>query len=630
MIIEHNNIPEIKKTVQGEDASRFGAFPLGTRLTFRIIMPRSFASSSPVLRISPDGGSDTDIASSFISGDGINDIFEVTLCPSDLLGNTDGLLYYTFLFPNGADTLFTSSINNVDFELSKNDDCRFRLLVYREDFITPKWIGGKIMYHIFVDRFRRGDGKVAYRSDAVIDDDWENGLPQYGERAGAYVENNVFFGGNLWGIAEKLDYLKSLNIGVIYLSPIFEARSNHKYDIGNYLNIDSGFGGNVAFDNLLNKAKELGIKVILDGVFNHTGADSLYFDRNGSYGGKGAYGNPESKYRTWYSFRDDGEYDCWWGIKILPRLNQNNADCRNFFTSEDGVGARYVREGIAGWRLDVADELNDEFLDEFRKSVKSASDGNAVVIGEVWENAADKISYGKRRRYLRGLQLDSVMNYPVRNGIIAFAGEEGNAEALYDVLTELYGSYPRCVCDSLMNIIGTHDTERILTVLGGEPDIGYDNAKLASMKMSAYERRTAVNRLKIASVIQYTVFGFPSVYYGDEAGLEGYHDPFCRKPFPWGHEDVELLEHYKFLGNIRSRHEAFDGGAFSFIEHGEKYIVYERKKGNDRVIIAANRGKKTVKFTILGRYTDALTGKRFRDFIDLEADTSVILEEDKG
>ena len=221
------------------------------------------------------------------------------------------------------------------------------------------------------------------------------------------------------------------------------------------------------------------------------------------------------------------------------------------------------------------------------------------------------------------------MNYPLRNGIIAFAGEEGNAEALYDALTELYGSYPRCVCDALMNIVGTHDTERILTVLGGEPDAGYDNAKLASMKMAAEERRIAVKRLKIASVIQYTVFGFPSVYYGDEAGLEGYHDPFCRKPFPWGHEDAEILGHYKLLGEIRSRHEAFAGGDFFFIDHDEKYVIYERKKGCDRVITAANRSCETLEIALPGHYSDALTGKHFRDFLTLEPDTAVILEEVK-
>lgn len=627
-MINTDSIPKIKKFVQGRDASCFGAFPVGTELKFRLTLPRSFASSAPVLRICPDGGYDIDIASSFVSGDGVNDIFEVELHPSELLGNTDGLLYYTFLFPNGADTLFTSSVNNVDYELERRDESRFRLLIFRNDLSVPEWINGKTMYHIFVDRFSRGSGKTEYRKDSVIDSDWENGIPQYGERAGAYVENNVFFGGNLWGIAEKLDYLKSLNIGVIYLSPIFEARSNHKYDIGDYLKVDSGFGGQAAFEAILKKANEYGIRIILDGVFNHTGDDSLYFDRYGNYGGKGAYKNPSSEYRNWYSFRDNEEYDCWWGIKILPRLNHSNEQCRSFFTSPEGIGAHYILEGTAGWRLDVADELNDDFLDEFRKSIKSASNGNAIVIGEVWENAADKISYGKRRRYLRGLQLDSVMNYPLRNGIIAFAGEEGNAEALYDVLTELYGSYPRCVCDALMNIIGTHDTERILTVLGGEQDAGYDNATLATMKMTVDERMTAVKRLKIASVIQYTVFGFPSVYYGDEAGLEGYHDPFCRKPFPWGHEDAELLSHYRLLGKIRSSHEAFAGGEFSVLDHGEKYIVYERKKGSDRVIIAANRGTDTVRFGLTGKFIDAITGKQFDDFITIEADTAVILEED--
>lgn len=618
---------KIFKYVRGADVSEYGAFPLSESLTFKIRMPRSFASAAPVLRIAPDGGTDRDVRFTFSDGDGAYDTFEASIEPSELLGNADGLLYYTFVFPNGEDTLFASSVNNVDFELVRNSEYRFRLLIYREDYTTPEWVRGATMYHIFVDRFCRGDGEVGYRRDAVIDGDWNEGIPQYAEYPGADVSNNVFFGGNLWGVAEKLDYLKSLNVNVIYLSPVFEAASNHKYDTGDYLRVDGGFGGDTAFEHLLKKAGEKGIRVILDGVFNHTGDDSRYFDRYGNYGG-GAYGDPESPYRDWYRFKSGGEeYECWWGIRILPKLDHGNADCRSFFTSRDGIGASYVKKGISGWRLDVADELSDEFLDEFRRSVKEASGDRALIIGEVWENAADKVAYGARRRYLRGLQLDSVMNYPLRNGIIAFVGEEGNAEALYDVLTEIYGSYPRRTCDSLMNIIGTHDTERILTVLGGDPGDGCSNRELSLKRMTADQHARAVRLLKIASAIQYTVFGFPSVYYGDEAGMEGYRDPFCRRPFPWGREDKALLAHYRLLGEIRSRHQAFAGGHFSILEHGEHYIAYERTAPDDRVVVVAARNY-PIELALDGRWRDALTGKAFCDRVAIDADSVLILEED--
>ena len=285
------------------------------------------------------------------------------------------------------------------------------------------------------------------------------------------------------------------------------------------------------------------------------------------------------------------------------KLNASAKSCRTYFTGADGVCAHYVRMGIGGWRLDVADELSDRFLDELRASVKGASqdrpEGAAVIIGEVWENAADKIAYGYRRRYLQGKQLDSVMNYPVRTGILSFV-RNGDAEALYHTLTELYASYPRCVSDALMNLLGTHDTERILTVLGSDPqDLCRPNQELAQASLSPKRRAAALKLLRMAAVLQFTVFGIPSVYYGDEVGMEGYHDPFCRFPIPWQDVEgtavnaarVELLAFYRALGELR-KSPAFHGGSFGILCHGDAHIAYQRTSadGKESYLIAANRG----------------------------------------
>ncbi len=607
----------IKKFFRGADASNLGAFPCGGSITFELSLERSMGVGIPLFRIAPDGQGDRDFEFEFVFTDGIRDTYRFDFNPAELV-STDGLLYYCFVLPHDGTASFTNTYNNVDFHIGDSDDSRFRLLIYREDFTTPAWFRGATMYQIFTDRFYRGEGKTEYAEGATINEDWYEGVPQYGAYPGAPVSNDVFFGGNLWGVAEKLDRLAELGVDVIYLNPIFEARSNHKYDIGDYLKIDGGFGGEAAFDALIKKAKKLGIRIILDGVFNHTGDDSRYFDRYGRYGSG-------REYYDWYCRNAAGDPECWWGVTIMPRLDQKKEKCRRFFTGDSGVARKYIKSGIAGWRLDVADELCDEFLDEFRAAVKDESDGKAVIIGEVWENAADKIAYGKRRRYLRGLQLDSVMNYPLRNGLIAFA-RFGDACELYNVLTEIYSSYPKCVSDSLMNIVGTHDTERILTVLGGDEDAGYNNDELAVKKMTEEQRKRAKRLLKMISALQYTVYGVPSLYYGDEAGIEGYHDPFCRLPYPWGREDTELLAHYKKLGEIRKDHKAFAGGEFKITHHGDDFIAFERKKRKDRVFVAANAGDQK-EIALVGRWRDELTGKVYENKVLVERETAVILTE---
>ena len=602
---------------EGETLSGLGAFVRGEVLRLRVRCPRALGAAAIVLRLRPDGGEDTDLPFDYIETDigTCTDCYERTLDTAALCGGKpSGLFYYSLLVVRGADTLFSDSINNVDFRLATHPGNDFRLLIYGEDYTVPAWFGEGVMYHVFVDRFCRGEGAVSYpvgERGSTLSDDWDHGIPQYPAYPGAPLKNDLFFGGNLWGVAEKLDYLASLGVKVIYLSPICKAYSNHKYDTGDYTVVDPGFGGEEALDALIEQAAQRGMKIILDGVFNHTGYDSRYFNRYGTYPGVGAYQSPDSPYADWYCFDEwPDEYASWWGIPILPKLNHACPACRRFFTGPDGICARYVRRGIGGWRLDVADELSDDFLDELRTAVKGASDGregeDAVIIGEVWENAADKIAYGHRRRYLQGKQLDSVMNYPVRTGILSFV-QSGDADALYHTLVELYASYPRPVSDALMNLLGTHDTVRILTVLGSCPeDYTRTNDELSVARLSPARREEAVRLLKIAAAIQFTVFGIPSVYYGDEVGLEGYHDPFCRMPFPWAELAdplrADLLAYYRALGEIR-RSPAFHGGDFRILSHTAHALAYERVRrlpdGTvDRVLIAANRGKTSARFRV--------------------------------
>ena len=372
-------------------------------------------------------------------------------------------------------------------------------------------------------------------------------------------------------------------------------------------------------------AKKLGIKIILDGVFNHTGDDSKYFNKYGKYESVGAYQSKNSEYYGWYHWKNHpDEYESWWGIPILPKLNLQNSSCRNYFVGgETSVIGKYTKMGIGGIRLDVADELTDDFLEGLRKTTKEFSNGESVIIGEVWENAADKIAYGKRRKYFRGAQLDSVMNYPFRSATVDYL-LTGDSSLLASALTELYASYPKCVSDSLMNILGTHDTERILTVLGGEDNFDKTNEELSRIRMDDKTKRKAINLLKMGSVLQYTVYGVPSVFYGDEAGLEGYRDPFCRMPFPWGKENRELISHYTLLGKIRHENKVFIDGFFRIRRAEGGYLEYERVKGKSQLIIALNREEKPFVAKLSGK--DLLTGKNYTETDLIPPLSAVILK----
>ena len=551
------------------------AFPENASVTFRFKVLRSCGAFNFCVYLKNDENGETaELKAEWLSLENGYDIYEARFkTDKDALyflsaGFNSPFGYQSFLFPDGADGL--------------------PVTVYKKDFKTPDWLKGGIIYQIFPDRFAKSEKKkTSVRDGAVCKNDWYNGIPDYPEKPGDAFANNCFFGGSLYGIAEKLDYLLSLGVTTVYLNPIFEAASNHKYDTGNYFKVDEGFGGEAGLKKLISEIKKRGMHLILDGVFNHTGDDSVYFNKYGSYDSVGAYQSVSSPYYDWYDFKSyPDEYASWWGVKILPSINKKSKSFREFICGKDGVVRHYLKLGIDGWRLDVADELSDGFLDALRKaSIEEKKD--ALIIGEVWEDASYKIAYGSRRKYFRGTQLDSVMNYPLRNAITDYV-ISGNSEIIAKTAVSLYLHYPKDVSDVLMNHLGTHDTERIINVLASDGSLSMTNRELADYKMSPSDRGRGKELLKLAAFLLYTLPGVPSVYYGDEIGLEGGRDPFNRMPYPWGKEDTELLSFFTELGTFRHRHKEFTDGIFSVIYEGDGLFIYRRGS----LTCAVNRGEK--------------------------------------
>jgi len=399
---------------------------------------------------------------------------------------------------------------------------------------------------------------------------------------------------------------------------VFDAASNHKYDTGDYAHVDAMFGGDKALVHLIRRAAQFGIRVILDGVFNHTGSDSIYFNREGHYDSVGAYQSPESTFAPWYNFREyPDEYECWWGIRTLPRVNCDESSYREYLLGENGIVRKWMDCGVAGWRLDVADELSDGFLNAFRSAVRRRT-GDAVIYGEVWENAATKISYGKRRKYLQGQQLDSVMNYPLRDAVIRYI-RDGNTEVFRSYVQTVCRQYPRESSDLLMNILGTHDTARILTELGGESPEGKSPAELARMKMSENKRSHAIRMLKLAYRLITVMPGIPCIFYGDEAGMEGYGDPFCRRPFPWGSEDRELTEFYRKIGQLRRAQPVLRDGQLKVVHLTAETAAVLRTNGRDpSLLLLLNRSAHPVVFHLSIPMCDS-KGKKYGNKIQVAA-----------
>ena len=548
----------------------------GESLSFVVNLPRRMGVTSlSIVFFDSEGREESRIPMHWQSFSHGEDEYSIALSVEE---NFIGLHFYRFVLESAFGVLLGGRADEegkVSFYAGNSENLKsFQLTVTDFQDSTPSWIYGSVIYHVFVDRFRRcGDTPV--REDAVLNEDWENGIPQYPEYPGAPLKNNMFFGGNLAGIEEKLDYLLSLGVNCLYLSPIFEAYSNHKYDTGDYMKIDLMFGGEEAFKSLLRAANQKGIRIVLDGVFNHTGDDSVYFNRRGRYESVGAYQSKNSPYYSWYRFQDFPEkYTCWWDIPILPRIHPEESSCREYFVGKGGVIAHYARMGIGGFRLDVADELSDSFIADIRSILRENTEA-PILYGEVWEDASNKIAYGQRKSYYNGHELDGVMNYPLRTGLIDFLRYH-QPDSLRYALIEVLPNAPKRIADAQMNLLGTHDTERILTALSGRLRGNRSNDELAVAQMSDEEYERGVSLLQMAYTALATLPGVPSIFYGDEAGMQGYGDPFNRLPFPWHRINKDILSHYQTIGRLRKENPVYREGSFALLRLDEYVLIFIR------------------------------------------------------
>ena len=582
-----------------------GAFEQGKDAALSIELPRFAGATAAKLSVFSESGEHLcDSAFEYSGFDLLNDTFLVNISALKL---PVGLYFASIEINTVAGMLHGVKGNGRNLHLShKEDGGMFQFSVVSFKYPSADNYLGGIIYHVFVDRFSRG-GNVPLRSDAILNEDWDNGVPEYPEYPGAHLENNTFFGGTLYGVIDKLDYIKSLGVSLIYLSPIFEAYSNHKYDTGNYMRVDEMFGGDEALIKLINEAASRGIGIILDGVFNHTGSDSIYFNKNGRYSTVGAYQSTDSPFYPWFDFKSHpDDYTCWWNIKILPRINPDIKECGDYLAGDGGVVEKYASLGIAGFRLDVADELSDSFISRIKSKLSEFS-SQSLLYGEVWEDASNKIAYGKRKRYYLGSELDGVMNYPVRTGIIEFIAQK-NYEPLRYALTDVTFNAPKRIRDMQMNLLGSHDTERILTLLAGANAAGKTNEILSRTYLTEDERKKGIRRLKMAYTVLATLPGIPSIYYGDEAGMEGFKDPFNRRPFPWNNIEPDLLAHYRMIGDIRTSNAVYRDGEFKLSELNEDLLCFARIKGKECYYTLVNNSDRSLTVKFGKRATDLFSG----------------------
>jgi len=497
---------------------------------------------------------------------------------------------------------------------------RYRQTVYSPDYKVPGWAQDAVYYYIFPERFRNGDtrndprpGRETYLDGPVEShSNWLDKPYVPGDADGSTTDDNVynndFFGGDLAGIIEKLGYLEKLGVNTLYINPIFEAGSNHKYDTADYLNVDNNFGTNADVSRLTRAAKAHGIRVILDTSLNHTGSDSVYFDRYSNYPGTGAFENakirPDSPWADWYRFfpnepAPDRQYAGWVGVSSLPELTESDSFKRFAFREPDSVMNTWLDRGTAGWRMDVAPWVSDGFWREWRNSVK-AHRPDALTVAETWFDSS---------KYFLGDTFDSTMNYIFRNAVIDFASGR-NAKQAYQSIELMREAYPPQAFYALMNLLSTHDAARTLY------ELGYTDPTNPEQQITE-----AKQRYRLAVLFQMTFPGSPAVFYGDEVGVTGGADPFNRGTYPWpdkgGHPDTAMLADFQKLIGLRDHNAVLRRGSIGAPVHlDENVIVLTRSYQGVRAITAFNNAKTPQRVTVqLPRgfgdriYMDALTGR---------------------
>jgi len=538
---------------------------------------------------------------------------EITMPPKGCL------LWYYFIVTMPDGTYFYG--NNRDQlggcgELYHEAPPSFQITVYNKGAKTPDWFKHAVMYQIFPDRFNRAGDKLIEKKGAVMHASWDDDPCYYKDPDTKEIVAYDFFGGNLKGIEEKLDDLKALGISVIYLNPVFESESNHHYDTGDYKKIDPMLGTEADFQHLVKTAKAKGIRILLDGVFSHTGSNSRYFNRKGEYDSIGAFQSPDSPYYDWYHFRNyPYEYDCWWDFNTLPDVTETTPSYMDFIiNSKDSVLHHWMKDGIAGWRLDVIDELPPTFSQAFYKELKK-TDPDAVMIGEVWEDASNKVAYGQQREYLCGQEMDSAMNYPFRKDVFEFLLGKVDAQLCMRRLESLRENYPKQNFYAMMNLLGSHDRARAITVLGEAPYYdGMPAIEQSRFRMNPDQYNLGMARLFLAALWQMTYPGVPSIYYGDEIGMQGFKDPYNRRPYRWQDGDTYIRDYVKKLVALRNGHAALRTGEILPLQADGDVICYARfirggkdvfgeKAENEAFLIAINRSRtdeKTITLEVAG------------------------------
>ena len=554
----------------------YGAVPSGTRVRLTLRPSRGEGWSRAVLRARfefRDNWIQT-LPMPWTGLDGDRDLFS---CELDTTGYI-GLVWYAFRLER---------LDGKSMEIPER-----QLTVYDGSEAVPAWFGEGTTYQIFPDRFRRTSipdpsGMVGGRS---VHTGWyEEPVWRPDERG--EVRNRDFFGGSLAGVMEKLDYIRSLGAETIYFCPIFEAPENHRYGTADYEKIDPMLGTNEEFSLLCAAARARGMRVLLDGVFNHQGFVSRYFNGDGFYPGLGAHQSKESPYYPWYHFIQwPDRYDAWWGIYSLPSVNESEKSYVDYIIENpDSIVRRWLRAGADGWRLDVADELPDDFVHGIHAAAR-AEKPDAVVIGEVWEDGSTKVAYGVRRKHILGRHCDGLMNYPFRGAALDYL-RGGDGEDFMETMETLRENYPSFAYYSAMNSLGTHDTPRILTLLGVGSECREKSREWrANFRMDPDQRRRGKELLRLGAALLFAFPGSPTVYYGDEAGMEGFEDPFNRRTFPWGREDSELLGWFTRLGHLRQELPSLRRGDIQYRAACGHLLAFTRTWEEETVLAAFNTG----------------------------------------
>lgn len=575
----------------------YGAVPGGTEVTFTLRPLRCEGYSRGVLtaRLESWDNKRIEVPMLWTGLDGERDMFTGSI-------NTDGymgLIWYSF------------RLERLDGK-SGRESQEYQLTVYDENDKVPRWFGEGMAYQIFPDRFCRLSvpnpaGMVGGR---WVHQGWEE-EPEYRPDHNGEIRNRDFFGGSLAGIRTKLPYLRDLGVETIYLCPIFEGPENHRYGVGDYEKVDPMLGTKEEFSALCAEAHAMGMRIMLDGVFNHTAFVSKYFNGDGAYPNAGACQGPQSPYYDWFCFQHwPSQYTSWWGIYSLPTTNKNSHAWLEYITGENGIIRSWLRAGADGWRLDVADELPDRVVAAIHDAAR-AEKPDAVIIGEVWEDGSNKIAYSVRRKHILGGHCDGLMNYPFRTALVDYL-LGGGAEHFRNSMETLRENYPEFAWHSAMNTLGTHDTMRILTLLGEKSEQrGQSRDWRARARLNPHDRAHGKARLALGAMVLFAFPGAPTVYYGDEAGMEGFEDPFNRRTFPWGHEDQELVSLFTALGAARKTRKALRRGDIRYVEAAGRVLAFTRSLDGETVLCAVNAGQEpqTVTLPWEGTAVDLLGGQ---------------------